>query len=434
MRHACTPVLLTILAAFIINLEHQSQALEARLQWATQLGSSEPDGYPDVALDGDGNLFIAGSTSGSLDGNDPNLYGDIFLAMYDAGGRLQWVRQEHSLPFQLLHVAANLDGSAYIAGTTYEPGASNQGFVSKYNTSGVQQWSLQIGTPKQDDLLDIAADGMGNVYVTGFTLGSFVDPTASAYNAFVSKIGHDGSIEWTSEFGGDRQTVSKNVVADALGNVFLSGYVKGEIEEPNEENFDAFVTKYSADGVLQWSRQIGSAGTENSEALAIDGLGSVYVGGSTDCSVSGTDSCQGGAFVAKYNSDGDSIWLRQFPEAGFAHAMAADVNQNVYFAGFDPAFPGAMFSKLDASGNLVWQFPIGAEPDDGVTGVAGATIDDLGNIFISGNTSGNIAAPNAGYADAYLLKIRETPEPGALALLATSIILIGLSTSRWLRR
>ena len=75
-----------------------------------------------------------------------------------------------------------------------------------------------------------------------------------------SAVGLRGeSIEWIRQLGTSSTDESNGVSADGLGNVYISGYTNGSLGGPNAGNEDAFVSKYDAAGTLQWTRQLGTS-------------------------------------------------------------------------------------------------------------------------------------------------------------------------------
>ena len=145
------------------------------------------------------------------------------------------------------------------------------------------------------------------------------------------------------------------VSADHLGNVFVSGYTQGNLGGPNMGDFDAFLSKYNASGNLLWSREFGTSGYEENQGLSADGLGNVYISGSTNGSLNGANAGGSDAYVGKYDVAGNQLWLRQF-----------------------------------GSTNTEWGRIVSA--------------DSTGNVYAAGTTAGSIGGPNAGSYDTYLRK------------------------------
>ena len=92
-------------------------------------------------------------------------------------------------------------------------------------------------------VLRVAADGLGNVYISGRTLGSLGGPNAGGNDAFVSKYDAAGNFQWTHQLGTSGHDFSYGVTADGLGNVYISGDTFGSLGVPSEGGNDAFVAK-----------------------------------------------------------------------------------------------------------------------------------------------------------------------------------------------
>ncbi len=87
--------------------------------WIRQLGTTEFDCANDVSVDSSGNAYVTGQTYGVLDGNTNAGGNDMFLIKYDTDGTKLWTQQlgttgsDHG-------DGVSLDGSgnAYVVGTT----------------------------------------------------------------------------------------------------------------------------------------------------------------------------------------------------------------------------------------------------------------------------------------------------------------------------
>jgi hypothetical protein len=100
-----------------------------------------------VATDANGNVYLAGYTQGGLDGNTLTGTTDFFFTKYNSSGDKQYTRQlgvaEQDTAGE--SVATDANGNVYVAGTTWGglDGNALTGtldfFVTKYNSSGVKQ-------------------------------------------------------------------------------------------------------------------------------------------------------------------------------------------------------------------------------------------------------------------------------------------------------
>ena len=118
------------------------------------------------------------------------------------------------------------------------------------------EWARQLGTDSQEDNITASADGLGNVYVSGTTRGSLVEPHVGR-DVFISKYDADGTLLWTQQLGTSIYEYNRSLSADRLGSVYVSGDTWGSLGGPNPNPHpsstpsDAFISKYDASGVLQ---------------------------------------------------------------------------------------------------------------------------------------------------------------------------------------
>ncbi len=343
-----------------------------------------------------------------------------------ASHRLDWTEQPGTIFFdQSNGVSADGLGNVYISGVTFgNLGGTNyfngDAFVSKYDASGTLLWTEQLGTNDLDESYGVSADGLGNVYISGVTLGDLEGTNAGGGDAFVSKYDASGTLLWTEQLGTSGVDLSNGVSADGLGNVYISGFTEGSLEGTNAGGQDAFVSKYDASGTLLWTEQLGTSSFDESRGVSADGLGNVYISGRTRGSLEGTNAGLHDAFVSKYDADGALLWTEQLGTSSVdeSYGVSADGLGNVYISGSTEGQLGAtnllsrdaFVSKYDASGTLLWTEQLGTNGGDISFGVSA---DGSGNVYISGSTSGSFVGTNAGRGDAFVAKFTDLPNlPG----------------------
>ena len=399
------------------------------LEWVGQLGTSTHDESHSVSADGLGNVYISGTTLGSLGG--PNAgSNDAFVSKYDAAGTLQWSRQLGTNYGDASYgVSADGLGNVYITGYTRGPlGGFNPGgrdaFVAKYDAAGTLQWTRQWGTGFEDQSYGVSADGLGNVYITGVTGGWVPPPFGGDWDAFVAKYDAAGTLQWSRQLGTVSRDVSNSVSADGLGNVYISGYTIDSLGGLSAGDYDAFVSKYDSAGTLQWVRQLGSTSEDESRGVSADGLGNVYISGRTFGNLGGPNTGSENAFLSSYDAAGTLQWTRKLGTntVNTSFGVSADRLGSVYITGYTfgsldgPNAGGndAFLSKYNAAGALLWTQQLGTSTGD-VSG--GVSADSRGNVYISGYTLGSLGGPTAGGEDAFVAKIADVPEPSACALM-----------------
>ncbi len=258
-------------------------------QWTRQIGTVDSDAAYAIAVDGGGYSHIAGYTYGDLGG--PNQGGaDAFVVRYDSGGTMQWSRQIGTSAWDGAQgIAVDGSGNSYITGGTGGDLASpNQGsgdvFIAKYDSGGTVQWSRQIGTSSYDVATGIALDGSGNMWIAGGTDGDLGGPNQGARDAFVVKCDSTGTVQWASQIGCAATDEACDVAVDGSGNVYITGWTLGELGGPKCGRNDAFVAKFDGNGAVVWIRQIGAIGVMgavDSEGIVVDGSGNICIAGST---------------------------------------------------------------------------------------------------------------------------------------------------------
>jgi hypothetical protein len=128
---------------------------------------------------------------------------------------------------------------------------SNDAFTTKLNSNGVLQWNTFMGSVNADYGIGIAVDGSGNVYVTGrsdATWGTPVNAYAGYYDAFAAKLKTSGVREWHTFMGSTGYDEGNAIAVDGSGNVYVAGYSDGTWGtpvNPHSGGKDAFIAKLS---------------------------------------------------------------------------------------------------------------------------------------------------------------------------------------------
>jgi hypothetical protein len=373
--------------AFVAKMNAAGTALI----YSTYLGGSLADLASGIAIDGNGNAYVTGETfSGDFPLMNPiQTSGGAFITKLNAtGSALVYSTRLGDMTANAHAIAVDPNGNAYITGSTVKTGAfSTVSFVTKLNAAGsAVVYSMTLGDGVGNG---IAVDGSGDAYVTGaagadFPIKNAFQPTFGGFgDAFVTKIAPDGSgLVYSSYLGGSVGDQGNAIAVDGLGNVYIIGTTlssnfpttPGALETTATSANAGFVSKVAADG----------------SSLVY----STYLGGTsqTDGNAIAVDS-DGNAYVAGVT--GSFLTPTPFPSVLVHYPFAAKLNTAGsaldYVAYLDP-------STLVASGtgNVAY----------------GIAVDGNRNAFVTGTTSaGEFPTLNAfqstlkGTSDAFLSKL-----------------------------
>src|SRR5207247_2598694 len=165
----------------------------------------------------------------------------------------------------------------YLTGSTSGvfPGSQSSGglFVRKYDSAGNDVWTRQFGSFGSDQATGIAADASG-VYVSGFTAFALAGQTnAGGQDAFVRSYDAAGNVRWTRQFG-TAATDQATGIAIGPSGLYVSGFTTGTFAgQSSAGGQDAFVRKYFTLGQDSWTRQFGSPGSDQANGVAVSAFG-----------------------------------------------------------------------------------------------------------------------------------------------------------------
>lgn len=411
----CTLALWMLVTALALSTTATKAVAEPAILWTQQFGTVETDGATGVSADGLGNVYVTGRTRGSLGGINAGA-NDVYLGKYDASGSLLWMRQFGTdLRDSVSSASADGLGNVYLSGGTWGSFAGSDAgeggaFLTKYDAAGTLLWIEEFGREVQAiSANDVSADGLGNVYVTGFTKGTLGETNAGDFDSFLGKYDASGELVWMQQWGSPAIDAAWGVSADGLGSVYVGGYTYGNLGGTGE-GF-AYLTKYDAAGTHLWTQQF----EKGVGGVLADNLGNVYVSGAEESGPNTFGSRD--AILGKFDATGTLLWMQQWDGGGDEYAVdvSADGLGNVYLSGGtgpnwgEAGTSDAFITTFDASsGALLWTHQWGTTEDDGASGVSA---DGLGNVYVQGSTDGSLFGTSAGGSDIFLMKFSETSEP-----------------------
>lgn len=351
-----------------------------------------------IAVDSNGNVYVAGFTTGGLDENKPIGEKDAFLTKYDSSGNKIRTKQL-GVPGQRTGawgVAVDLKDNVYVTGYTYGnlDGNMRKGtidaFLTKYDSEGKKLYTKLLGVATADTMAEgVAVDSSDNVYVTGYTTGGLGQNTLmGAQDLFLTKYDSDGNIIRTKQLGvAGRATTAHGAAVDSQDNVYVTGSTTGDLDEEQLTGTkDLFLTKYDSDGNKKYTKLHSVAGKVTvAFGVAVDSKDNVYV----------TGYATGGSglydlFLTKYTPKGTWKYTEPFGVVGEiinAYGVAVDSSDNVYVTGYTTEGPGTtvfFITKYGSEGNEIYRNLLG---NWGETAGRGAAVDSSDNVFVTGFTT-----------------------------------------------
>lgn len=382
-----------------------------------QLGAADQITFGNaLATDSGGNVYVAGSTKGGLDGNTLTGTYDFYLSKYNSSGVRLYTKQLGVAGRDTVAtaVATDANDNVYVAGyttgglygNTMQPDSTHEVFISKYDSSGVKQFTRQLGVAGEKKVgVAVAIDASGNIFVAGYTTGALDGYTMTGtVDSFFSKYNSEGVKQFTRLLGvAGKETRGYGVATDASGNVFVAGYTEGSLDDNALTGTrDFFVTKYDPSGVKQFTRQLGAVGAVTvGTAVTTDDKGDVFVVGYTEGSLDGnTLTGTRDFFVAKYDPSGVKQFTRQLGAVGavtVGNEVATDLVGDVFVAGSTTGgldgnartgIHDVFVTKYSPNGVKLFTRQLGVAGRE--TYGNGVATDPMGDVFVAGSTSGGL--------------------------------------------
>jgi hypothetical protein len=294
-----------------------------------------------IATDVNGNVYITGSyTSVANFGGTSiptNGMADMFIVKYNTNGVQQWVAHGGGgFDDEGRAVSVDTAGNVFVCGyfrNTATFGAfslassgNRDAFLAKLDANGNFAWAVKAGGNGGEEALAVATDIAGNAFTTGYfssaiaSFGQASVATNGGADLFVAKYDPAGACLWVRNGGGITSDQGNDVVADALGNCYVTGWVVGDtvtfdgtVSITNGTFEDAVLARYDALGNLDWVITTGGADVDQGTGLALNTKnepvltgnfsGAGTFGGTLLSSSGGVD-----VFVAVYDTTGSGLW------------------------------------------------------------------------------------------------------------------------------
>jgi hypothetical protein len=224
-------------------------------------------------------------------------------------------------------------------------------FLSNYAESQTSFiYGKQFGSEKDGVAYNPVVDQFGNVYIAGETKGGLAGYFGKT-DGFVTKFDSIGNLIWTKQFGTSKDDIINWLAIDVKGNLYVTGYTNGILNEKNFGNEDLFVAKFDTKGTIEWQKQYGTDSTDVGNKIYLDIQGNIYVAGSTKGSMGKTSFGKTDCIILKLDSTGNIIWTKQFGtnEHDECLGITGDIASDIYACGYTTGDLAARYKgKIDA--------------------------------------------------------------------------------------
>ena len=218
--------------------------------WSERFGDSSTEYGWSVAVGTTGDITVAGFFEGTVDFGGGLLTSaglmDICVANFDAAGNHQWSRRFGDSAGQWARsvtvdnsgnivLSGEIEGTVDFGGVLLASAGLRDIFIAKFDATRTHSWSQRFGDSSSQLNTSVAADEVGDIFVTGFYSGT-VDfggvPLVSAgdYDIYIVRFDASGIHIWSQRFGDSDRQIGESITVDPVGNVLLTGYFAGTVD------------------------------------------------------------------------------------------------------------------------------------------------------------------------------------------------------------
>lgn len=262
-----------------------------------------------------------------------------------------------------------------------------------------------------------------------------------------AQINDKYDVVWTRVVASSEDDYAWDVAVNSLGQSYIVGYTYGVLDDVdmNYGDSDFYARKFDFDGQILGTNYGGTAEPDGYEYVKTDYLNNVYYGGFFNnqiglinkfdvnenliwskqnlplriwtlgslANIYGIEKDANDDMVlSKFDTNGDPVWSQIFSHTLYPTTstnIAVDLNGDIYLAGntrgniiaTNAGGEDVFLMKFNSFGDFMWARQIGSSASEWANGIA---FDSLGFIYITGKTGGDLGAPNQGRSDVYLVK------------------------------
>jgi len=276
------------------------------VEWHTWMGGSARQSHDrpgEIAMDSDGNIYIAGRT------NSPDFLTTDGTTLTDESHYLVMLSKDGTVLYSTVfgtYSGALKVGVGVGGGYVYVAGGSNDDvWLAQFIQSGdalSPGWSTSLGGNGLDYGQSVAVDSEGNAYVTGLTCSSNMTDQngvtvilTGQSDVFVAKYSSEGDLLYLTTLGGNEAAQQGNeelgfgIAVNESGCIYVTGRMtsadftttSGAVNPTYLGGRDAFLAVlepiFPDDYSLLYSTYLGGSNLDRGRSVAVDAAGYVYV-------------------------------------------------------------------------------------------------------------------------------------------------------------
>ncbi len=339
------------------------------------------DSYTALALSPDSSVVATGFVVGT--GSDRDI---ITAKMSRATGETLWIRTwggGSGIRDEGLAVAVDADGNVFVAGKTRSTATDTDFVTLKYLPNGTPAWARRYHHAGVDVPTGLVPDGRGGVFVTGRSNSTTGN---SSQDYLTLHYASDSSLRWTARYNGTGNAgdFARAIALDNAGRLYVTGYSwTGATPQ-----YDYCTVRYdTTSGDTVWARRYDGTGSapksDYAYAMAVDDSGYVYVTGRA-----GEVGTWYDATTVKYDPDGVQVWVNRFDTGSLGThgggSIGIDANYNVYVGGhsetWETSYDVLLFRINQSDNSVPWYRTYNFVNDD--DSLAAMTVDAAGNCYL----------------------------------------------------
>lgn len=294
--------------------------------WAQLFGNGSVDIISDLKVNALNEVVVSSQFKGSIQIGTQNYQSkinptnqqasyDLLLFKLSQSGQVVWSKHgKTSKDDRSLNLSIDEENNIYYTGifsdtlqfvSVYTNITFNMGFLMKFSNSGDELWFRKV----QSSVTTISgvSASAGKVYIAGDFFGTqrFANSTnATSWQTltnsnpskyYISCYNYAGDFIWAKANGSENSVNCKGVIAFANGSAAIAGEFKCQHTDLSNNygsglylsrgESDIYMSSYSANGTLQWAKQIGGIGIDEVNSVNKSSVGLPILAGSFDSNI-----------------------------------------------------------------------------------------------------------------------------------------------------